>query len=90
MLMGAPSGRFAVLVIGGMDPLPDGSAYQLWLVDDGERQDGGVFTVDESGWAQVQVWPSRSLGEIDQIGITVEPASGSPWPTSDPLLVWTQ
>ena len=90
MLMSPPNGRFAVLVAGGMAALPSGRAYQLWVVTEGERMDGGVFTVDETGWGQVQVRPSTPMAHIERVGITVEPASGSTGPTTSAVLLWAE
>ena len=90
MLMGTSSGRFAVLVAGGMDALSEDRVYQLWLTVDGERRDGGIFTVDETGWAQVEVRSDEPMTGLEKVGITVEPSSGSLGPTSDPVFLWTQ
>ena len=90
MLMGPSSGRFAVLVAGGMKKLGPGRAYQLWLTTDGQRASGGTFMVDESGWAQLQLRPQAPVEELHGVGITEEPEGGSPRPTTEPVLVWAR
>ena len=90
MLMAAPSGSLGVLVAGGLEILPRGQAYQLWVVTEGTRMDGGVFTVDAQGWGQVQFASPEPMVHIEQIGITIEPATGSSAPTGNPLLAWVQ
>jgi hypothetical protein len=90
VLMTPPSGRLGVLVAGGMEALPSGQAYQLWVVAEGERMDGGMFTVDERGWGQVEFRPPEPIAHIQRVGITIEPATGSSAPTGSPLLVWAE
>jgi anti-sigma-K factor RskA len=88
MLMGSSSGKLAILVAGGMNPAPPGMAYQLWLTRDGQREDGGVFAVDDTGWAHVEVRQDWPITEVDRVGVTMEPAAGSPSPTSPPIFFW--
>jgi hypothetical protein len=64
---------------------PD-QVYQLWLTDNGERESGGLFTVDQNGTG-VLVFPvTRPMDSLDSMGITPEPAGGSPGPTSRPVV----
>lgn len=90
MLMGPSTERFALLVGGNMtDPGPD-RVYQLWITVNGERVSGGTFSVDQSGWGRIRVQPPAPLEQVQRVGVTVEPAEGSPWPTSAPVLVWAR
>lgn len=90
MLMAQPSGQLGVLVAGGMEALKGGQAYQLWIVAEGKRMDGGMFTVDERGWGQVEFRPPERITHIHQVSITIESASGSSAPTGSLLLAWAE
>ncbi len=79
-------GRIALLCVYGMPALPSGKAYQFWLIKDGKRDSGGVFEVSEYGFGFLMVKPMRPLNEYSSVGITVEPAGGSPAPTSPRML----
>lgn len=78
-----PDETQAVLVVQDLPPLQPHRAYQLWLrIGDGQRDNGGVFRVDERGFG---IWPitaPRPLATYQAVGITEEPAGGSPGPTS--------
>lgn len=74
----------AVLSMTGLPEPAEGRAYQIWLMGDHEPISAGTM---ESG--QVGPSPSARLEGIrgsDQIGITEEPAGGSPAPTGQVLL----
>jgi anti-sigma-K factor RskA len=79
-------GSFGTLITDGMPPLKEDQAYQLWLVRDGKRTNGGVFTVKPNGYGTLVVRTSRSLLDFTSLGITIEPASGSPAPTGEKVL----
>ncbi len=65
---------------------PD-QAYQLWLIDpSGNRTSGGVFTVDERGRGWLFGRAPKPLSEYQSVGVTVEPAGGSPGPTGAKML----
>jgi anti-sigma-K factor RskA len=70
-----------VLAVRGLPRLDMGHQYQLWLVRDGERQSGGVFSVDEDGYGNLLLQVPKDFKGFTSIGITVEPAGGSPAPT---------
>ncbi len=75
-------GRVALLVVRDMPPLPADKAYQLWLVRSGQRENGGLFRVNRDGSGFLLVKSPRPLQEYEAVGITAEPAGGSPGPTS--------
>jgi anti-sigma-K factor RskA len=79
-------GQVALLCVYDMPALPAGKAYQLWLIRDGTRDNGGVFQVSKDGFGLLVVQPERPLSEYSAVGITVEPAGGSPAPTSPRVL----
>jgi hypothetical protein len=76
----------AILRAEGFPPLQEGQAYQLWLLHGDTRTSGGLFTVDEAGCGTYIFHPTQSLDEFDGMGITPEPATGSPGPTAPPVV----
>lgn len=74
--------REGVLVVQGLPAPPDDRVYQLWLVrKDGGRDSGGLFRPDARGQAWLMVQAPRPWSEYQAMGVTVEPAGGSPGPT---------
>lgn len=84
-VVAAPSRGEAAFFASGMDRAPDEQTYQLWLMADGEATPAGLFQPDENG--EVIAVMTGDVASADAIGVTVEPASGSPQPTSDPIMV---
>ncbi len=76
-----PEAQVALLHVYNLPPVPEDKAYQIWLIHNGKRDSGGLFRVDERGEAVVLIRAPRPLAEYEAIGITVEPATGSPGPT---------
>ena len=77
-----PGTADALLVAYKLPPLGPDRAYQLWLVRDGGRDDGGVFQVDTRGFGILRIQAPMPFASYQRVGITEEPASGSPGPTS--------
>ena len=75
----------AVFVADGMPSLSPEETYELWLIDDEGAVPAGLFDVDEQGRATQLL--TGDLQQAAAIGVTVEPAGGSPEPTSDPVMV---
>lgn len=74
----------AVVVLDDLPPAPRDRTYQLWLIDERGITSAGLLVADADGRATTSV-----TGELDAevvVGLTVEPAGGSPQPTSDPIL----
>ncbi|WP_435199878.1 anti-sigma factor [Janibacter sp. GS2] len=71
----------AVLQVEGVPDPAEGRTYQAWLRDDdGAMISAGLMTSTDS--------PMVLKGDVDAatgVGVTVEPAGGSPEPTSDPV-----
>jgi anti-sigma-K factor RskA len=76
----------AVLRASGFPALEAGKVYQLWLIRNGERTSGGTFVVDEQGTGTFVFTPPESLDNFEGMGITPEPAGGSPGPTAPPVV----
>jgi anti-sigma-K factor RskA len=77
-----PNASAAILTVYEMKQLPSDKAYQIWLIHDGKRDTGGLFTVDSSGGGVVLIRAPQPFRAYQQVGITVEPATGSPGPTT--------
>lgn len=68
-------------------PQPEaGKVYQLWLIKDGKRSSGGLFTVNQHGTGTLIIQLSQEMDEYDTLGITAEPEGGSQEPTSPPVV----
>ena len=66
-----------------LPPLGEDQSYQMWRVQAGGPQSAAVMSAD-SGDSSVTVLVS-DLGDTEAIAMTVEPAGGSPRPTTDPV-----
>lgn len=72
----------AVIYVRAFPALPPDMAYQLWLRKGEQRTSAGLFTVDDSGMGLLVFPIEESLDAYDMMGITPEPAGGSPGPTA--------
>jgi anti-sigma-K factor RskA len=79
-------GEHGALVVDGLSPLDKEHQYQLWLIQNGQRTSGGIFSVDADGYGVLWVSSPAPLSSYDAFGITIEPAGGSPGPTGDKVL----
>ena len=79
-------GDHGTLVVDGLPPLQADKQYQLWLIDNGERTNGGIFSVDPDGYGSLWVKSPRPLASYASFGVTVEPQGGSPGPTGQKVL----
>lgn len=73
-----------LLLVKGLPP-QEGRVYQVWLMEDGGRESAGLFQA-EPGRAALLSHSSRRLGEIDAVGVSLEPEGGSPAPTGPRVL----
>ncbi|MEU8585923.1 anti-sigma factor [Streptomyces sp. NPDC048664] len=72
----------AVFVASDMPAPPAGKVYQLWFADGGRMRSAGLMDPDRAG--QTVLMRGRVDG-ASGVGITVEPAGGSPEPTTTPV-----
>jgi anti-sigma-K factor RskA len=83
LVSSAEQGRSGV-VVEGLPALADDQTYELWYIDDAGAASAGTFDV-----AGAETWRvlegSFMPGVV--VGITVEPAGGSPQPTTEPIVV---
>jgi anti-sigma-K factor RskA len=80
------SETYGALVVEDAPALNPGYQYQLWLIKDGKRTSGGVFSVDNHGYGTLEVTSALPLEDYPSFGITIEPAGGSPGPTGAKVL----
>ena len=85
-LVTSVDGEYGVLVVDRLPQLDSKEQYQLWLIKDGDRTDGGVFSVNEEGYGALFVSSELPLSYYSAFGVTVEPAGGSPGPTGAKVL----
>jgi len=77
----------SVVVMDGVQALPEGSVYQLWYIGaDGPRAAGFIATSpSQKSWHVLE--GTMQIG--DTVGVTVEPAGGSEQPTTTPIVAIT-
>lgn len=86
VLVFSPDGTQGTLVVADLPGLEPAQQYQLWLIRDGKRTSGGVFSVDPHGYYSLVVLSPLPLTNYSAFGVTIEPAGGSPGPTGDKVL----
>lgn len=79
-------GRHGTLVVDDLPALDESREYQLWLIRDGQRISGGVFSVSPDGYANQWIGAPEPLTDYSAFGVTIEPAGGSLGPTGDKVL----
>ncbi len=72
------------VLVAQLPPLPAQKQYQLWLINNTERDSGGVFSTDQST-KRILVNMPDVPSKYQKLGITVEPYGGSPGPTTSPV-----
>ena len=82
----SPDGRNGTLVVDGLPPLDEGLQYQVWLIRDGQRTSGAVFSTDEDSYRGLRIRAPGSLLQYSAMAITIEPSGGSPQPTGIDVL----
>jgi len=79
-------GRHGTLVVDDLPALDETREYQLWLIRDGQRISGGVFSVSTDGYANQWIGAPEPLTAYSSFGVTIEPTGGSPGPTGEKVL----
>jgi anti-sigma-K factor RskA len=74
-----------VFASAGLRRLEKSETYELWLMGPRAIRPAGLLRPDAKGRTPPVV--AGALADADRVGLTVEPASGSPQPTTDPVLV---
>ncbi|WP_017557579.1 anti-sigma factor [Nocardiopsis baichengensis] len=73
-----------MIMVKGLPPAPDGKAYQLWYVDEDGMRSAGMLEEDGEGMLTGMV---KGMSGAEQLGITMEPDTGMPEPSKDPMKV---
>lgn len=75
-----------VLHTSGLSALQGEQVYQVWLIKDGSRLNGGTFRVDPSGSGVLTYVIDGKDRPFDAIGITLEPDPGGTQPRGNKVL----
>jgi anti-sigma-K factor RskA len=78
--------RALVFTAAHLSSLPAAKRYELWLIGPDGTRSAGMITASGRG-RMVGPMVVSGLSAGDQIGMTVEPAGGSPRPTSSPVVM---
>lgn len=81
-----PNGKYGTLVVDNLASLDSNKQYQVWLIKGAAHTSGGVFSVNPDGYGSLEILAPQPLVQYDSIGITIEPAGGSPGPTGFKVL----
>lgn len=72
----------AVVILEGVPEAPDGRTHQLWMIGDRAESAG---TVDVSSSTPKDVVIRGGVSSAAAFGMTIEPAGGSPQPSTEPI-----
>lgn len=81
----ADSCHVAIIQLPPLPDLPAANGYQLWVMAGSQARSQGMVQTQIANGPGTVVAPIRA-GDTD-VGITIEPAGGSPAPTSQPVWV---
>lgn len=71
----------AVLHVEGLDDPGEGHAYQAWL----QNEEGNMVPAGVMSGTEGEMVLDGDVRQAKGVGLTVEPAGGSPQPTTDPI-----
>lgn len=77
----------AILIVNGMPELPQGQVYQVLLIRGTEHETAETFRVDTQGQGVLLVHSAQPINSFDAVGVSVEPAGGSPQRTGEVILL---
>jgi anti-sigma-K factor RskA len=86
LLVLSHDGNMGTLVVDSLPVLDEAHQYQLWLIKDGKRTSGGVFSVTQDGYGALAINSTQPLKDFPAFGITIEPTGGSPGPTGEKVM----
>ncbi|WP_231574956.1 anti-sigma factor [Bacillus sp. B-jedd] len=73
-----------VVQVNGLPGVEGSQVYQVWLLKNGVRENGGIFKPDENG-SGILTYHLAEGQSFDQIGITVEPDANSSQPRGEKI-----
>ena len=77
-------GEQGLLVTKNLPQIPEGRVCQIWVIKNDKPRPSGLFQPDDDAPVAAPMTRAPTKGVI--VAITIEPAGGSPQPTSDPIL----
>jgi len=85
-IVASPTRGEAVFLADDMAQAPHEHTYELWVIDEQGATPAGLFDTDDRGRATRIV--TGDFANAAAVGVTVEPAGGSPEPTTEPVMVF--
>lgn len=84
--------QMAMISVANLPKTAPEQEYQLWFMDDDndEKISMGTFRVQDDGMGMMVFELHKPIEDFEAFGITLEPAGGSPKPTTPPLLIGTR
>ncbi|HYZ85835.1 MAG TPA: anti-sigma factor [Bryobacteraceae bacterium] len=80
--------RGVLLIASNLPRVPEGKAYELWVIPKGGNpKPAGLFNSDTAGNVMYHSPGAVDLASTGAVAVSVEPESGSPQPTTTPVLV---
>ncbi|MEZ4673718.1 MAG: anti-sigma factor [Caldilineaceae bacterium] len=77
-----------ILVLRGLQPLPAGQTYELWLIPaDDNPVPAGLVAIDSTDATKFTTDVTLSTTSFAAVGLSIEPAGGSPQPTGPIVLL---
>ena len=87
MVVASGDGLSLMVAASDLPALPAGRVYRVWLSGGGPSMDGGVLTVDSTGFGRAMIRPPEPIWEYDSVAVTIEPAGAGDGPTGEPALM---
>ena len=75
----------AVLVVTGLQPLPEAETYQAWVIHDDQPQSAGLLSTAPEGTGIIRL--QDSVETADAIAVSREPAGGSEGQPQGPIVL---
>lgn len=81
-----PAGQVALLTVEHFPIAPPDKVYQLWMRQNGQPVNIGLFTVDANGAHTAVLMTPDNIANFEAAGITLEPLGGSIKPTGQTIV----
>jgi anti-sigma-K factor RskA len=79
--------RGVLLISSNLPRLDPGKIFEMWLIPKGASpRPAGLFTANPDGTAVHVLSGTMDFSTLDAVAVTIEPESGSPGPTSTPII----
>jgi anti-sigma factor RsiW len=84
----APEQGLAVVALRNFSPPALGQAYQLWITENGERENAGIVPLEPDGTSLIVYRSAGAVSRYDECRVTLEPAQGSGAPAGPTVVLW--